>query len=584
MKNLLFFLSTLLLNFCLNAQISNYTTGNSGLLGNNVTSIGFDSQGNTWFLTYEQGVSKFDGTNWTTYTHNNSGLINEFVHVLGVDSMDQVWIGTFNGLSVYDGSNWSNYTTANGLVSDNILSIAFDNQNNKWIGATGGVSMFDGTTWHNHTLYDGLIDSSVTAIAFDSQGNKWFGSETGITKYDGVNYHYFLQGEPVLDIAIDSFDNIWCAIGLWQGPNLGVKKYDGITWTSITQANSGLAHNNVRSISVDKDNKIWFATQAGVSVFDGTDWLTYTASNTGMVSSNINVVAFDAQNNKWIGSSGGVSMMTYKGIPLPINICYVECDSLTQKNKITWLNNLPQDVDSVGVYYEASVNVWQKIGTAPATQNYFIDANSNPNSQSYSYAITAINAQNVESVLSPPHTSITLLSAYTPLTNTYGFTWSAYEGISVSNYNLYGVGTDGSLTLIGSVPGNQFFFNYTNPDTAFISFFVGFLAPACGVKTDYLVKSNKVSSSANTVDLQNADRLIKIFPNPADDVLFIDAAKFDDSTIQIIVSDLKGAIVFSKTLYATENRIDVSDLPQGFYFINVNTKDVHLTQKMMIMR
>ena len=49
------------------AQIGRHITRKNGFANNNVAGIAIDAQGNKWFATNGGGVSKFDGTNWTTF-------------------------------------------------------------------------------------------------------------------------------------------------------------------------------------------------------------------------------------------------------------------------------------------------------------------------------------------------------------------------------------------------------------------------------------------------------------------------------------------------------------------------------------
>jgi ligand-binding sensor domain-containing protein len=54
---------------------TSYIAGESGLVStaDNANAIAIDCEGNKWFGT-DAGVSKFDGSNWTTYDASNSGL------------------------------------------------------------------------------------------------------------------------------------------------------------------------------------------------------------------------------------------------------------------------------------------------------------------------------------------------------------------------------------------------------------------------------------------------------------------------------------------------------------------------------
>jgi len=78
------------------------------------------------------GVSKFDGTNWTTYTISN-GLADYGASTIVIDAQGNKWFGTwFGGVSKFDDSKWTTYTTEDGLKSNTVFEIAIDTKNNKW--------------------------------------------------------------------------------------------------------------------------------------------------------------------------------------------------------------------------------------------------------------------------------------------------------------------------------------------------------------------------------------------------------------------------------------------------------------------
>ncbi|MFC1537410.1 two-component regulator propeller domain-containing protein, partial [Gemmatimonadota bacterium] len=283
-----------------------YTKFNSsdGLVNNHVYSIAIDSQGNKWFGTYG-GVSRFDGSNWTTYT-TSDGLAPSGVRAIAIDSQGNKWFGTHGGgVSKFDGTNWTAYTTADGLAHNIVKAIEIDSQGNKWFGTYGGgVSRFDGTNWTTYTEADGLADNKVFAIALDSEGNKWFGTYGGVSVYDGSAWTTYTTADGlainyVFSIAIDSDGR------KWFGTGSGVSVYDGSNWTTY-RTSDGLAHNNVGAIAIDPQGKKWFGTSGGVSKFDGSNWTNFTTSD-GLVYNLTWAIATDSQGNKWFGTNGGVS-------------------------------------------------------------------------------------------------------------------------------------------------------------------------------------------------------------------------------------------------------------------------------------
>jgi len=579
MKNFYIIFSLLFSLNVVNAQITHYSTSNTGLLSNNISAIAIDSYGNKWFANYEAGVTKYNDTTWTTFTTSNSGLIHNAVHTLAIDAQDNVWIGTWDGLSKYDGTIWTNYTTANGLLSGNVLSIAFDGQGNKWIGTSGGVSKFDDNTWTHYTINSGLADSSVYAVAIDSSGNKWFGTPKGITKFDNTNWTTYLNNQDIISIAVDTQNKIWAGTGRTQGdqPQMGVFIFDGNNWTS-TLVGDISSDTTILTIVLDALGNIWFGGELAVSMYNGSAFSMYNDMQfPGFNGYNFKAITFDSQGNKWFGHQYGVIVLSSCGVPQAQNICYVEFDSTSTKNKINWQNNIPVNIDSILIYNEVSTNVWNLIGSVPAIQNNFIDLNSNPFNQSYSYKIAALDTCGNTSDFSPSHTTITLLAAYDQLSNAYGFTWSPYQGLPVANYYLYGVMANGTQTLIGSVPGNQYFFNYTNPYAGFVHYFVGFNTSPCNSKTDYLIKSNWVQSPNSIFESYNFNSEILTYPNPVKDIFYIQH-NLDIKDIEIY--NALGQLVYIIN-NGFENGIDVSYLSQGVYTLKINVNKSIFKNKLL---
>ena len=103
-----------------------------------------------------------------------------------------------NGVSKFDGTTWTTYTTKDGLANNWINAIAIDAQGNKWFGTSnGGVSKFDGTNWTTYTYCRwSCTGNSVTAIAIDAQGNKWFGTQV-LMEVAGFQNLMELPGQPI---------------------------------------------------------------------------------------------------------------------------------------------------------------------------------------------------------------------------------------------------------------------------------------------------------------------------------------------------------------------------------------------------
>ncbi|OGW62577.1 MAG: hypothetical protein A2638_06100 [Nitrospirae bacterium RIFCSPHIGHO2_01_FULL_66_17] len=107
-----------------------------------------------------------------------------YVISAAVDRRDHKWFGTWGGgISRFDGSSWTTYSKADGLGGNFVFSQAVDHHGVLWAGTDGGVSWFDGTRWRTYTTRDGLIDNFVYSIGVDDEGNKWFGTRVGVSRF-----------------------------------------------------------------------------------------------------------------------------------------------------------------------------------------------------------------------------------------------------------------------------------------------------------------------------------------------------------------------------------------------------------------
>ncbi len=122
-----------------------FTTANSGLPDNDITSILTGKNRRLFFGTRNGGLVKFNGVTWTVYNTSNSGLPSNRIQTLAFDHADRLWIGTDQGVVLYDSEQWIVYHTGNSsLTSNNITGIVEDKKGNIWISAYGGgLSVFN---------------------------------------------------------------------------------------------------------------------------------------------------------------------------------------------------------------------------------------------------------------------------------------------------------------------------------------------------------------------------------------------------------------------------------------------------------
>ncbi|MBR5698570.1 MAG: hypothetical protein IKX44_08150 [Prevotella sp.] len=149
-----------------------------------VQSMAFDSNNRLWCGTFGSGLFLFDGSKWTQYTTSNSQLPSDYVGFVAVDNDNVLWLNCRDpqypdkmgsefglGLTRFDGSSWTTFNRNNSpLPSDCFWDMQVDADNRKWIATAGDVGLvcYDETAW---TIYDadnsGIALNEVTKITLD---------------------------------------------------------------------------------------------------------------------------------------------------------------------------------------------------------------------------------------------------------------------------------------------------------------------------------------------------------------------------------------------------------------------------------
>jgi ligand-binding sensor domain-containing protein len=253
----------------------NYQSSNSEIPENNVFAIAIDKSGNKWIGHSDQGLTKFDGTNWTPFNPSNSGIPGKLVNNIVFDKDENIWI-VCNGITKFDGTDWTNFNDSNSdLPSTWIWSFAIDGYDNKWIGTyENGIVKFDGTNWSEYNM--------------DNSG---------------------LPADWVYSIAVDDSQNIW--IGTMGG---GLAKFDGETWSVYNKSNSGLPNDSINCITIDSNRNKWLGTQSGLVKFNGDEWNLFTSTSPDGYSKEVYAIAIDENGNKWIGTNAGIAAFNETGI------------------------------------------------------------------------------------------------------------------------------------------------------------------------------------------------------------------------------------------------------------------------------
>jgi hypothetical protein len=128
----------------------------------------------------------------------------------------------------------------------------------------------------------------------------------------------------------------------------------------------------------------------------------------------------------------------------------------------------------------------------------------------------------------------------------------------------YQWGYDDHNTLDSAIIINETGQDYLNdnPDLANKYYWVMTTKGGCMQKSYY----NKPTGVANTIA---ADRLLKVYPNPASDYLTVETDNVSGKTLQLNVFDIAGRMLKNVQTTTAKTQISIADMPSGVYMLNV---------------
>ncbi len=166
-------------------------------------------------------------------------------------------------------------------------------------------------TFTNYTTSDGLLNDNVNCVDVDASDNVWFGTQGGVSMFDGANWtNYTTTSDP--NLVDNNITAIYVAGSgdIWVGSDFGVSVLSGGNWTTYTTTD-GLGNNQVKCIAEDASGDIWFGTNSGVTELAGSTWTSYGTSE-GLPFGGVTAITLESNGDLWMGSGlGGV--LIYNG-------------------------------------------------------------------------------------------------------------------------------------------------------------------------------------------------------------------------------------------------------------------------------
>ena len=312
-----------------------------------IWSLFTDAEGNLWFGTLGQGLTKFNST--FTYFNDENGLLNSYINTI-CGNGSEIWFGCKgHGIDVVEDNKIIKSITSK-QMGTSIINRIEKIGNTIYVGRNGGISVFEGDDFKNinfpkelgndvyafykkdGTLYIGTklglyildkndvlrkVKNTPSDFIFDvlnHEGKLHLASNKGYYIYHNKKFEFISELEDFNPGRVRSFaeDNKG---NLWIGTNEGVflKKKNKKQHIKIDEQ-LGLASDIVYFLQIDNSQNLWIGTNKGVDRLKLDEYLNKGTVNIrnyskeeGMkgVECNLNSVCLTENNQLWFGTIGG---------------------------------------------------------------------------------------------------------------------------------------------------------------------------------------------------------------------------------------------------------------------------------------
>ena len=258
-----------------------------------------------------------------------------------------------------------------------------------------------------------------------------------------------------------------------------------------------------------------------------------------------------------------------------------------EHNQVIWEKGPSEVIDSYNIYRETTeTNIFEIIGSATyADSSIFVDVTSNPEQRPYKYKLSAVSSTGSETILSNYHRTIHLTVNQGP--TGWNLIWSPYEGFPFNTYYIYrGVSQD-SLTLLDSISGSFTSYTDINPPWGQLYYAIEVINEAgCNPTRNGAYDRSRSNVQSNGINgiYDNSEQSIKIYPNPALDVLNVEFTQLKKKlNAEMFIYDIHGSTIISQYLKAKKTSINIKNLKPGIYIIRLKSGSILITKRIVIM-
>jgi photosystem II stability/assembly factor-like uncharacterized protein len=239
-------------------------------------------------------------------------------------------------------------------------------------------------------------------------------------------------------------------------------------------------------------------------------------------------------------------------------------------NEVVWNKFNLNSVDSFNIFRETNqTDIYEKIKSIDFEAfSVFVDSSSNPSVQSNKYRISLLDVCGQETSLGSPHKTIHL-AINKGIGLNWNLIWEAYEGLSVSTYNIYRGTTSENLSLIGTSSASNTQYTDINAPEGDVYYQIELVYEAgCFPEKSYQNSFSNIASNT-FVGIQSISKInnnLVVYPNPASSELNIVVDYFDDFS-KYEMTNILGEIIEVFEIKSNHTILPISNLNKGCYFI-----------------
>lgn len=258
------------------------------------------AEGRVWVGT-NRGLVLLEAGKLTRYTAED-GLSGNLIHAIYRDGEASLWIASnVTGVDQIRATKFTSISTERGLSHPVATAIYEDREGVLWVGSHRGLNRIDRKGISHWTQSDGLSANLVFTLCEASEGGLWIGTFNGLNRMVDGQFQVFRTTEGLPSPVI------WCLYRdrsgqVWAGTARGLVRIRGDQFEVFNHANSGLSHNDVRSICEDAEGRLWVGTSYGLNRWENGRFTQFLEGSPGQPFNAVLALHSDGEGALWIGT------------------------------------------------------------------------------------------------------------------------------------------------------------------------------------------------------------------------------------------------------------------------------------------